>query len=549
MNRHITIEYRLTVLRLPMAILLAFLLTGPGRAQEVQRVFAFVSYDQGKAASGQVSPAKYQTARRVFDRLVQARGDFRQPAPVLVMETGERYVAWMDPGKGLIGLEEKAFDLCMAMGADSIAALAALLAHEMVHYYEKHDWNRHFALHNQELETARALGHMEEGLKQEAQADYLGGFLAATAGYPVHGLMPGLLPRIYAGYGLPAELRGYPSLEERVTMSANAMKRLRELQVAFETAGFLTLTGRYEAAAGYYRYLLQDFPSREIAGNAGVNLLLAATQLFPPGEFPYVLPVEWDAQSRLTGSRSVDAAREEKRRALLTQALDHFDRAMLLDPDYSPAYLNKACAHVLLGQEEDAAFWLRKGKKATTRHNPADYLTMEGLLAVLEGDFPEAERKWSRAISDAARRNLAILRKEIIAPVNTAPPTGVERIGSLNLEQYLRNPVLDVELELEKGIFTGEKRYPHSKVLVHYADNGRRFGVFQSCEGICSARTQAGIGIGSSWADLTGAYGPAGVHLSQVDGSRWLYPALGLYFRTGDKDSVTEWGLYRLSDE
>lgn len=518
--------------------------------QQEERVFAFVRYDQGRAASGLVAEAKYQTAHRVFERLIRARGDFRQEPPLLVMENGERYMAWMEPDKGRIGLEEKAFDLCMRTGRDSLNALAALLAHEMVHYYEKHDWNRHFARQNQDLETARTLGHMDEGLKQEAQADYLGGFLAATAGFPVHDLMPALLPVLYQGYGLPAELRGYPSLEERITMSKNAMVRLRELQAVHETAGLLTLTGGYLDAAGYYQYLLREFPSREIANNAGVNLTLAALDHFPPTEFPWTLPLEWDPQSRLSGSRSVDPERRKKRESLLREALAFFDRAAMLDPAYSPAYLNMAAAHVLLGQTEDAAFWLKKGRKAAQRHAGADYLALEGVLKVLEGDAERARTSWQKAGNETAKRNLAVLDK-VPASMDSPPlPVGADQIGGLRLEQFLRNPVLDIELELEKTIFTGEKRYPHSRILLHYADNGRRYGVFQLCETGCTSQPLAGPGNGGNREDIVQALGPAGATLSLVDESWWIYPAHRIFFRVGQVDGrVTGWGLYRLSEE
>lgn len=536
--------------RVRVVLLLLATLPFAAFGQAEERVFAFVQHTQGRSAGGNVAESKYRSTQRVFERLVQARGDFRQSPPELVMENSERYMAWMEPDKGRIGLEEKAFDLCMTMGKDSLNALAALLAHELVHYYEQHDWNRHFAQHNQDLETARALGLMDEGLKQEAQADYLGGFLAATAGFSVHGLMPELLPRLYRGYGMPDELRGYPSLGERVDMSKNAMGRLRELLVVHETAGMLTLTGRYRDAAAYYQYLLREFPSREIASNTGVNLALAALELFPPTEFPWTLPLEWDAQSRLTGSRSVDPERVQKREALLRDAISYFDRAMLLDPAYSPAYLNKAAAHALLRQTEDAAFWLKKGRKAAHRHAEADYLAMEGVLQVLDDETDRARSSWQKAGNETGRRNLAVLDKVPASPATTPAASGVYQIGGLRLEQFLKNPVLDIELELEKTIFTGEKRYPHSRILLHYADNGRRYGVFQLCESGCTSKPLAGPGVGGQREEITQALGPAPATLSLVDESWWIYPVQRIFFRTRERDGqVTAWGTYRLSED
>src|SRR5690349_3723993 len=108
------------------------------------QVFAFIQQEAGSNNNGQVTAWKYTVANKVFGELLRARGDFRMQAPTLVMNKRERYVAWMDPDQVQIGLEEKAYDICATFGKDSLNALAALLAHELTHYYEKHDWSRHF---------------------------------------------------------------------------------------------------------------------------------------------------------------------------------------------------------------------------------------------------------------------------------------------------------------------------------------------------------------------------------------------------------------------
>ncbi|HRF37556.1 MAG TPA: hypothetical protein PK198_02115, partial [Saprospiraceae bacterium] len=115
-------------------------------------------------------------------------------------------------------------------------------------------------------------------------ADYMGGVLAFSAGYDVYGVMPRLLEQIYRSYGLPDTLKGYPSLPERVAVSQDAMRRLLDLQTVFETARYLSILENYESAAQYHRYILQDFQSREIYNNAGVNLALAALPYFSTAE-------------------------------------------------------------------------------------------------------------------------------------------------------------------------------------------------------------------------------------------------------------------------
>jgi hypothetical protein len=209
-----------------------------------EHMFAFVQNIKGKSAMAAPKQYKYRVAREVFDKLLQARGDFRQAAPGFIMNNGEQFVAWMNPREVQIGIEEKAYDICIGFGADSLNALAALISHELVHYFEKHDWNRHFATQNKQLETTKKIDDLAlaEGIKHEAQADYLGGFLAHTAGYQVMGLMPQLLAKVYAAYQLPSQISGYPSLEDRVAISRNTMEQLKQLVVVYETAGLLSLT-------------------------------------------------------------------------------------------------------------------------------------------------------------------------------------------------------------------------------------------------------------------------------------------------------------------
>ncbi|MCC7246218.1 MAG: hypothetical protein IT269_11105, partial [Saprospiraceae bacterium] len=327
------------------------------------QVFAFVVNSNDQSTADPATGYKKQVATRVFEQLLRTNGDLRLQQPALVMNRRQRYVAWMNADQVQIGLEENAYDICASFGKDSLNALATLLAHELTHYYEKHDWKRHFAMEHENLETARQLERLEEGLKQETQADYLGGFLALAAGFRPYGIMPDLLKKIYQGYGLPMQLPGYPHLNDRLKMVDGAQKKLGELSIAFEISNRLTIVGQYETAAAYQRYLLQDFQSRELYNNAASNELLAALDYFSPSEMPYVLPVEIDTDTRLKGFRNNNTQRLEKRAALLKSAAQQLDMSLTLDAHYTPAMLNKACLDVLQGEMEEAEYWLKKGRK------------------------------------------------------------------------------------------------------------------------------------------------------------------------------------------
>lgn len=516
---------------------------------EDHAVFAFVQNQAGKAGLKPAAAYKYEVTIAVYNDLLRARGDFRLQAPELIMNDGRRYVAWMDPVKVQIGIEESAYDVCAAFGPDSLNALASLLAHELTHYYEKHDWSRNFVHANQPLDAARKIGALDEGIKQETQADCLGGFLAFSAGYNVYNIMPSLLERLYEAYGLPPQLPGYPGLEERIKISLSSMDELRDLQTVFEVAQHLSILGNYEAAAQYYKHILQSFQSREIYNNAGVNLALAAIGLFSAAEMPYVLPLEPDPNSRLHNLKGVLAARVQQRQALLDQALEQFDRAALLDPGYALAYLNKACVHALGGQWDDAEFMLKRAKRNADKSMESDFAVLEGFIAAMQKDTAAAQAFWNAAKTqgnELAAANLDVIKGTPVAtPKSAAATLAVEKIDDTLIEAFLRNPEVEKEIKIGKTIITGVKRLPNSTIFLHYADNGKQYNVVHWCGNGCMDATNAGIKTGADAAALKEAYGAPPRLIARPDGSVWVYPAAGLLFHLDRQGNIQGWATYK----
>ena len=105
---------------LPTATAAADQADGDGR-------FAYVRIKEGRITGDALPRYKYETALRVYNKLVDARG-INLEEPAFVMTPHREYVAWMDAGKLEIGLEEKAYDIC-ATFEDSLSAIAALLGH------------------------------------------------------------------------------------------------------------------------------------------------------------------------------------------------------------------------------------------------------------------------------------------------------------------------------------------------------------------------------------------------------------------------------------
>lgn len=539
-----------------MRVSLAFLALIVSLQVAQAQVFAFVQSKEGSNSTESVVNYKYTVANKVFGELLRARGDFRLQAPTLVMNKRERYVAWMDPEQVQIGLEEKAYNICISFGRDSLNALAALLAHEVTHYYEKHDWNRHFVRENENIETAKQLERLEEGLKQEAQADYLGGFLAFSIGYNTYGIMPELLKKVYQEYHLPDALPGYPVLGDRLSMVNGAMTRLKELKVMFETAHLLTILGSYEDASLYHRAILQTYQSREVYNNAGVNTVLAALEYFGPKEMPYILPFELDPKSRLTGTRSVETDRLAKRKSLLQSALQEFNQTLTLDENYIPGYINKGCTHALLGEYEDANFWLQKGlKRCSTQKMTTDFLVAQGLTAALQGDNATATKLLEQAKtigSYLAVNNLNILQNKVPPTVPLPGPDqvpGVEQIEWYKLADFLANPAVEQEVNVSENILCGMQQRQKSRVYIHYKDNGKHYAVIQETAPDYKGGTLRNITLKSSADNIQEAYGVPKSNISMPEGSVWVYPEQHIFFRFDAQRVLQSWAVYVKSDE
>ena len=369
---------------------------------------------------------KEAVARGVFTRLVAARGEVGLPAPTLVFTTSKRSAARCE-GSSVV-LEEAAYDICAAL-PDPEAALAAVLAHELIHYYEGHGGGTPFGLVGGAAETYA-----------EAEADYLGTFLAYLAGYPTADLMPRILADIYRVYDLPDTLSGYPTLAERQALARRGQEKMRELRTLFDLANVLTALERYREAAAYYEVLLENFPSREMHNNAGVVYARAALPYFQPGDLPYRYPLELDLQSRLAEqARSVGVDRAT-RDALLQRSADHFERARLLDPGYAPALVNLGTVHalrqrsLLAGSANDslrdvaadrrleAGLRAREAIRLQPSGTTADHANqLLGILAAEAGDTATAVRHFQAGRPGAVRQyNLTVLRGEN-PPRNESP--------------------------------------------------------------------------------------------------------------------------------
>ena len=140
---------------------------------------------------------KHKTVREVYARLSVMHGNFSMTLPTCRLIRLKEHAASYSASDRQIMVEEKAYDVCVSLGPDSLAALALLISHELTHFYEKHAFNV----------------SEQQKWEQEKMADLKGGILAQRAGFQVADVQARLLDGIYNAYRLPSVMTGYPTRE------------------------------------------------------------------------------------------------------------------------------------------------------------------------------------------------------------------------------------------------------------------------------------------------------------------------------------------------
>ncbi|MDO8365256.1 MAG: tetratricopeptide repeat protein [Saprospiraceae bacterium] len=530
---------------------------------------------------------EFKKALKVYERLREARGDFRYPVPDFFMTQQKGQVASIIYGPPIeIFLEEAAYNVCASFGDKADAAMAFLLGHELAHYYEKHGWRSdfgttysHLGISKQldtlyrELESSTegkkihktllrfdTLSHQYEDVAMESQADYLGGFLAYSAGYGLFDDGDELIGRLYDEYGMKPQTAGYVTRSEREGMSKTASERMKTLVDVFEMANMLTAIGRYDDANLFYRYVLMEYQGREMYNNVGVTyLLFALKEYFKEDELKFRFPIQLDLA--MATHRGSDEAKERNR--LLEQAIQHFDAAISLDPNYSPAYLNKACAYALMDDNTRAYFYADvEGRKAATKNMDTLAINnLEILLGILDyrsGNAAKAKERFTMAKATnkgLAEYNLAKLNNQPL-PAPPISPDGFfedETIDSKDINSILFPPEgqkLQIEANISFHKVDQELELMHSRLLFARRPLGKTTKFLMTNPGSYPGKTSRDIGQGASRTDIVKAYGEPPTSIQTPQGEIMAYRDLGILFimkyNLQKKDSELErWVLYK----
>ena len=513
-----------------------------------------------------INDYRYEVAKKVFDDLVDAKSVRNMPVPLFKLVDTERNVAWSKKKIAEIGLEIKAYEICVSFGKDSLNALAAILGHEITHYYEKHGWTELFAAEHSEMNSAAEMMHTDEHLAQEIQADYLGGFLAYAAGYQATKIMPDFLEKVYQSYGFPEKMEGYPSLQERKKMAEESSEKSQMLANIFDFANYLTAAGELGTAKFYLEYILKDFQSRELYNNLGVVSTMAALDLFSKKELKYAYPLELDAESRLKDSKkggTTDFASQKlQREKLLQEAVEHFKTAILLDENYAPGYLNLGCAYALLGEVDDAAYFANKAKKYAKKgkksKTASDAIVLLGIIAIEIKDIEEANLLFDKAAksgNELALLNQSILNGKFLSKEETTfqstAPTK-ELLDGLSIDQVVHQlerdqlePTAMKELDSKTVFAYLEKE--NSIVLIHLRPYAEEYFLIQLSKATCEKAPKKDVSCGASKADICAQYNTCGKLVELTNSSLQVFSKQQFLFKLNEQKIMEQWGVFRKS--
>lgn len=300
---------------------------------------------------------KYQVTLQVTEQIARTFGD-RRAAPRLempVLSKSGRIAEMISIGDPVLYFDEKLYDICQSFGADSTTALALILAHELTHYYERHnEWMGFAQLAKKLPPPVKA----EEKKKLELQADQRGMFQAFVAGYHPFSIVKPLYEKIYTDYKLELNIPGYFLRDERIKLAQEQAVVARNAGVAFETGNFLFLNGQYALAERCYRYVANLLPIREVIHNQGIAWLQQAYQITPLSTMPFKLPIELTATNRMLSD--LRSGEEEKRQKMLNEASRIFTNLIQQDPTYESAYLGLCSTNLLQNQNGAAEDLLKK---------------------------------------------------------------------------------------------------------------------------------------------------------------------------------------------
>lgn len=487
-------------------------------------------------------PTTLADVQHIFTQLTTAVGDYRSDLPQLEIRSSKGQVATYSRLNNTIYIEQAALDICEQFATKKESAIAFLLAHELTHFYQKHDWQ----------EAGFATSFLSKNVifdqykSNEEEADTYGAFISHLAGYETISIIPELLDKIYEVYVLAdKDLSSYPTLKKRKSVATQVCKKVKDLLHVYEMGNYLFALNQLENAYYCYNYIAKFIRCKEVFNNLGATALAAATLLKDYNQQQFAYPIALDAHLPLRAPAVLT------KQQLLTTAAENLALATQYDPTYYIAFISLACTYEL--QKNTTTYQNLINKLQTLPLTP----TEQAQVQILQG------------ITAARKNNTTVAKKYFQQAKNTVNNIFIKKLVQRN-EKILAGKPLKLT-ERESSIFIEDKvdgynlltQTPPVQQTITLANDGIQdillqigettqadFFQLNGCKVLMTKqkglRTKAGIGQGAGGADVEKAY--ANNKTLNVMGRNWLVcPTAGLLFEMDDNSKkVTKWGIYMI---
>jgi tetratricopeptide (TPR) repeat protein len=542
-------------------------------------IFAFGSHSQAYISH---SNYKYIIAKDIFNEVASAFGSSLAPPSFEINSKNNsiRYIASYLPGNvNLIIIDEELYDLTTAFAQDSTDALASIISHELAHYYQRHNFCSDFAfILGNENPLAKRITKLEKSLKEktESEADYYGMFYGYMAGYNTFTMFNSVLDRIYNYYKLPDKIDGYPTKNERKSIAIASEKRLEEWRIIFDAGELLFSLKKYHEAFICFNRLTEVFPSREIINNAGVMKLYSAIEILMPNQLPFILPIEFDAGTRLKRGNVRDVENNEELILSLTRsAIALFEKSLQIDPDYTNSQVNLGCAYLLMKNYNlvigisNKVLW--DVKTTADSKTISRFYTLRGLSYYYLGDSKRALEDFLKAKetdnNSVTGYNLQLYEKSQEGPLDQI----YNKLSSLFKNQQL---VTQKDGSVIKFYETIDKLNPsvmnfpnNSKSIIldidnesttikyHNANSYNQLAINAGAIHLNSVYTQFGytgktagnLGVYDTENALLKSYGEPSYRIESVSGKYMVYKMSKIIFYLSRTKKINKWWIYEFN--
>lgn len=482
-----------------------------------------ITYWKAHTISADTDPM-VAASQKIFSTLLRGWDSSRlEPGLYVVASSAGPWAASLADGNILLSRE--AISSCMKFGTDrGEHLLAFVLAHELAHQRADDLWHqRFFRIIGRQNADARSkmmrglqgesqlLSDMEQ---KEAQADHDGLILMASVGYDPYQILDkkdfftAWVENIWGDNCRQQSARG--DMQEACKQAQARALRTRAQLSSVATQAMLYELGvqafvaqDYTRARDYFTAYGRDYPSRALMSALGLTYLAEALQLHgelqeagvldqPAFYYPLMLdataqarPVHQHQQTRRSAISALMAQKRQQMHDKLEHSMQHFEKAIRLEPGHKKTYLLLASAYLLDGNSFMVRGVLQGRYIPAFGKDPAVDMLL-AMTQVIEGQAAQAEAAFNELIqrlqtgplTSAMADNLLLysvtFNRAALAMYNDQPTQAQQ--GWQQLANRAKKSGNTLLFRLALGHIVQQPAAPHTGLAVAATVNGLRPG-------------------------------------------------------------------------